>query len=127
VNLASRLEGLTKHYGARLLVSRAAANAAKGVFIYRTADLVRVKGKEEPVDVLEVLGEGDSAPDWLGPYEDGVSAYRTRRFAEAQSLFERTLALRPDDAPSRMYLARLQPLLKAAPADWDPAHTMYEK
>src|SRR2546429_131695 len=47
VNLASRLEGLTKHYAARILVSQSTRQAAAGGFLHRPMDLVRVKGKQE--------------------------------------------------------------------------------
>ena len=128
VNLSSRLEGLTKHYGVRILVSQATRDAGAGNFIYRALDLVRVKGKNEPVEVFELLGEGVPRPAWLDPFEAGVRAYRGRSFPAAQKAFEDVLRARPDDGPARGYLERLKPLLGGpVPDAWDPAHTMLEK
>jgi adenylate cyclase len=126
VNLASRLEGLTKHYGARVLVSRATKEAAKGAFVYRTLDMVRVKGKSEPVEVFELLGEGTAAPAWLAPFEAGVGAYRLKRFSEAREAFGSSLKLRPDDLAVKLYLERLAKL-STVPDSWEPAVTMHEK
>lgn len=127
VNLSSRLEGLTKHYGARVLVSQATRAAGKVPFLYRSLDLVRVKGKNEPVEIFELLGEGTQAPAWLAPFEEGVRAYRARDFQGARVRFEEVLAMKPGDLPAQEYLDRLAPLLIAIPADWEPAHTMHEK
>ncbi len=127
VNLASRLEGLTKHYGARVLASEAARAAAGDGFLFRSLDLVRVKGRSEPVPVYELLGERASPPAWLAPFEDGVRAYRSRDFAAARSRFKDVLGLKPDDPPALLYQARLEALPSSLPPDWDPAHTMTEK
>ena len=55
VNLASRLEGITKEYGVGVLVGEATKDAAPE-FVYRELDLVRVKGKDKPVAIFEPLG-----------------------------------------------------------------------
>src|SRR4030067_2209899 len=60
VNLASRLEGLTKQYGVGVIVGENTKNAVTG-FVYRELDHVRVKGKDKPVAIYEpigLLGEG---------------------------------------------------------------------
>ena len=54
VNLASRLEGLTKQYGVGILVGDETRRAVKGV-VFREVDRVRVKGKDEPVSIYEPL------------------------------------------------------------------------
>lgn len=80
VNLASRLEGLTKHYGVRMILSESvrAATTGRNPFYYRTLDLVRVKGKKEPVEVLELMGIEGPHSDWLVTFEKGVKACRAR-------------------------------------------------
>ena len=87
VNLASRLEGLTKEYHLDLLLGENMAPLAGGEFILRTVDYVQVQGKTKPVDVLTVMGDGAaqtvSLPLWLARYEEGVRLYRARSFAEA--------------------------------------------
>ena len=127
VNLASRLEALTKHYGVRILVSGATRAVSKADFRYRTLDLVRVKGKNEPVEVFELLGEGGQAPAWLETYEEAVRLYRNREFAPAKTRFETVTAQAPEDRASRLYLERIEPLLQGVAPDWEPAHTMTEK
>ncbi|MBI3297264.1 MAG: HAMP domain-containing protein [Elusimicrobia bacterium] len=128
VNLASRLEGLTKHYGAGVVVSRATRDAAAGAdFLYRSLDLVRVKGKHEAIEVFELLGEELPAPAWLAPSERGIVRYRVGDLAAARTAFGEVLALKPDDALAKTYLERLAAQGERAPAGWDPAHTMDEK
>lgn len=128
VNLASRLESLTKHYGVGIIVSRATREAsASAAFVYRALDLVRVKGKNEPIEIFELLGEGIPLPSWLGDSEVGVAAYRGGKFDEARAAFEAVLAARPDDLLSKTYLERIAALGGRVPEGWDPAHTMDEK
>ena len=55
VNLGSRLEGLTKEYGVNIIVSESTKNSIPE-FIFRDLDLVRVKGKNEPVAIFEPVG-----------------------------------------------------------------------
>ena len=55
VNLASRLEGLTKEYGVGILVSENIVRAVQG-FVYREVDKVRVKGKQEGIAIFEPIG-----------------------------------------------------------------------
>jgi adenylate cyclase len=55
VNLGSRLEGITKHYGVDFIVNETTANDAPR-FAFRELDKVRVKGKEKPVTILEPVG-----------------------------------------------------------------------
>jgi adenylate cyclase len=132
VNLASRLEGLTKHYGAAVIVSEQCALAAPG-FVYRELDLVRVKGKREPVRIFEPLCSSASAPPALAQELEqfGVflRAYRQGRFAEASTLLDEYEATSGSRAPglnpplTQLYRERLQELLRQSPAVWDGVHT----
>jgi adenylate cyclase len=127
VNLASRLEGITRHYGARIIVSGATRRAAGDGFLYRTLDLVRVRGRAEPVEIFELLAEAAEAPGWLAPFEKAVRAYRDGDFPLAREGFAEVLRRRESDTPSCRYLDRLEALAASLPDDWDPAHTMEEK
>jgi adenylate cyclase len=105
VNLASRLEGLTKEYHLDLLLGETMAELVQDRFLLRTVDYVQVKGKTRPVTVYTVIGERDGAEAqscsvWLEPYEAGIRMYRQRDFAGAAQQFETNLSHKPDDVLS---------------------------
>jgi adenylate cyclase len=133
VNLASRLEGANKYYGTRILVDEATVRAMKTTTPLREIDLIKVKGKDRPVAVYEVLGylEGAAQPDLgevLRRFNDGLLAYRARDWRAAIAAFERTLALRRGDAPSEMYIERCRHYLESPPeAGWDGVWVLHEK
>ena len=123
VNLASRLEGLTKIYGASILVSEVTHDASAGEFVSRRVDLVAVKGKEKPVGIYEIIdGEPDTTrllkEKTLASFNDGVSYYQAQEFEEAAGCFTRVLGLNADDRAADLYLSRCQTLLSEG---WDPA------
>lgn len=124
VNVASRLEGLTKVYGTRVVVGEATRAAAGDAYVYRFLDLVAVKGRGEALAVYEVVsrvGQLDPARAvMLKTYERGIELYRTRRWKEAAELFSEALARAPGDGPSALYLRRSADFLETPPpADWD--------
>lgn len=126
VNLASRLEGLTKHYGVQVIVSESTRQAAPG-FAYRALDRVVVKGRQEPVQIFEALGEG-AAPAWLPRWDEASAAYRARKWDEAERAFADVLVARPDDGAAKMYLERAKTMqLKPSAADPDEPTRMTEK
>jgi adenylate cyclase len=90
VNLASRLEGLTKQYSVPLILSESVARQVRGTFPLRTVDTVRVKGRHAPVTVYTIPLDADyrpTQPDWLERHEQAWGAYRAAEFASARSLF----------------------------------------
>ena len=122
VNLGSRLEGLTKQYGVDILVNERTTELAPD-FTYREIDLVRVKGKTEPVAIYEPLGRSSKLADAtlaeLDEYRDALRAYRERRFDVAESTF-RNLNQRTDATLYNVYLDRIDQFRREAPpADWD--------
>jgi len=131
VNLASRLEGLTKLYGVKILISRFTHAQVRGEIVCREIDLVRVKGKTEPVAIFEPFNAdyftgGDFA--FIPPFEQGLKAYRARRFDDAIQRFEQALTIKPQDNPSLLYLERCRALLAAPPPeDWDGVWIMTDK
>lgn len=131
VNLASRLEGLTKQYGVKILISRFTHAKLHGEIVCREIDLVRVKGKTEPVAIFEPFGVdyftgGKFA--FIPPFEQGLQAYREQRFAEAIERFEQALVLKPQDKPSLLYIVRCRALLAAPPPeDWGGVWSMTSK
>jgi len=122
VNLASRLEGLTKVYGVFCLVGAATRAAAPAGYRFRAVDLVRVKGKARPTEIFELLGgpEGELARYVdLERYEEALGAYRRGAFAAARAAFGAFQADNPADPVARLYLERLRALGDEAPAGWD--------
>ena len=89
VNLASRLEGLTKFYGVTLLVSEAVADYCRDEFVLQDIDLVRVKGKSRAVTIYNVHTRERAArfSRELELYAEGVSLYRSQRFQDAGEIF----------------------------------------
>ena len=122
VNLGSRLEGLTKQYGVDIIVNGATA-ASISEFTFRELDLVRVKGKQEPVAIFEPLGEtadlDDSTLTALATYQSALEAYRRRDWSAARQLFEK-LTERRDELLYNIYLDRIKRFSQEPPsADWD--------
>lgn len=131
VNLASRLEGATKQYGAKILLSEMTVRELKRPAILREVDLIRVKGKDRPVAVYESLGyrareQGLSA--LLELFAQGLSAYRARDWTAAARSFDGALEIQPQDRLSAVYRQRCEALRDAPPPDdWDGVWTLTEK
>lgn len=116
VNLASRLEGLTKVYGARVIVSESTRTLAPPDLVFREIDLVRVKGKLTPVPIYELMTERFECKS---PFEEGLTLYRAGEFDRARQAFAAILG-KWDDGPARLYLDRCAAFLAAPPpAGWD--------
>ncbi|MEW5739173.1 MAG: adenylate/guanylate cyclase domain-containing protein [Myxococcota bacterium] len=123
VNLASRLEGLTKHYGVFCLVGDGSRSAASGDFRFRALDLVQVKGKHEAITVWELLAGPDrevARYERLDAWEAAVTAFRAGKLADARAHFARFSEVNPDDVAVKLYLERLAALPPEAPPDFSP-------
>ncbi|MDF1884192.1 adenylate/guanylate cyclase domain-containing protein [Sulfurimonas sp. SAG-AH-194-C21] len=89
VNIASRIEGLTKQYGAEILISRTSLEALKGEYTYRPIDIVKVKGKSKAVEIFEIIAPHRNINDLeLSLYNDAISLFRRGAFEESQGMFE---------------------------------------
>jgi adenylate cyclase len=111
VNLASRLEGLTRQYGVDILVGASAAELVRDDFHLRSVARVQVKGKTLPVDVFTLIAARNGEVDaellkWMQAYEEGIEKFRQRDFQQAKILFSRFLEFYPDDLLAKMYLER---------------------
>ena len=128
VNLASRLEGLTKRYGMELLVSEAVAEAAGDSFAFRTVDTVRVVGRSEPVTIFTPLGSAEGQafrPAWWERHEEGWQHYRARRFDRAVDCFTEVAGTLSGDKVLLAMLERCRALQSTRPPDdWEPVVTM---
>ncbi len=131
VNLASRLEGLTKEYKLDLLLGEALVPLVQSRFILRTVGSVQVKGKTIPVRIFTVAADkeaGEQPPVWLPRYEEGIQLYRARKFAEAEEVFLECVRAAPDDHLSKVYLDECRYLLAHPPGlDWDTVVVMKSK
>lgn len=124
VNVAARLEGLSKEYGVRVVVGEATVAAAPDAFAYRLLDLVAVKGRAEPLRCYEVMARaGVLAPAGqrvLARYHDALALYRARRWEETLRLLDELAREAPADGPIALYRRRARALLAAPPPeDWD--------
>ncbi len=135
VNLASRLEGLTKMYGASIIISEEILNELTNPHQYfsRFLGKVRVKGKKEPVGVFEIM-DADSEkslrqkiilkPVFLG----AVEVYYQKQFQLASRKFQAVLKEMPEDKASSFYLERCEYYLQhGVPLDWDGIEVLSQK
>ncbi|MBL8643687.1 MAG: GAF domain-containing protein, partial [Rhodospirillaceae bacterium] len=135
VNLASRLEGATKYYGTKILLSENTVKDLTKPFLMREIDLIRVKGKDRPVAVYEALDFYRQNPATfpnidavLVAYAKGLAAYRARDWQTAITAFTAAVNANPDERPSRIYLDRCTHYMAHPPAaNWDGVWTLSEK
>ncbi len=126
VNLGSRLESVTKHYGCDIVISDNTYNPCQNHIWARELDFIRVKGRNEPVAIYELVGlrTDNISPAKLTAiehYHKGREYYIQRQFTLAQNEFTKVIAIDPNDKGALMHLARCQHWLQTPPteADWD--------
>ena len=126
VNLASRLEGLTKLYGARVLVSDEVIAELENpnIFTFRDLGLITAKGKAQPTRLRELLDADDEATRaWksaeLERFSAALAAFRAGSFGAARDQFASLAARCPADGAVAHYLKRSRELAIEAPLDWD--------
>jgi len=138
VNLSSRLEGLNKDYGTHIIVNESTyAEAKDSGFVFRELDLIRVKGKLQPVTICELIGRVGEATVYGTPeevrlrlelFQQARASYCQRQWQAAQEAFHAILDKWPDDGPSRAYWKRCQEyLFEEPPSGWDGVFTMTHK
>lgn len=113
VNVASRIEGLSKEYGTTLLVSQTTMNRLKHPedFKYRRIGHIQVKGKTDKVTVYEIF---NCDPDELAAakletreqFEQAVSFFEDGKWEESCTLFKKCLEQAPDDITASLFLQR---------------------
>ena len=127
VNLASRLEGLTKQYGAQILISHATFVSLESEYTIRPIDLVEVKGKSEAVEIHEVVCSNKSlTKEELLEYENAVKLFRN---AEVQSAYEIFISLekRFSSLLYRFYISRCEEFINNPTKEFTPILTMSTK
>jgi len=131
VNLASRLEGMTKEYRIRIVISEATYRQVAHEFVCRDLDQIRVKGTLQPVGIYEVLDVVENKATYaslLKGFNDAMSAYRGQEWQEAAGKFGVLLTSYPDDGPTQIFLQRALDFMEKAPdPDWDGVYVMKTK
>ncbi len=123
VNLSSRLEGTNKVYGSSIIVSEATLNAVGGNksgsdFVFRELDIIRVKGKNKPVAIFELLGyAGEKAKyeNLIKGFSSALLDYRKGKFKTAMRGFKELLKTNPNDGPSAVYIKRCGEYIESPP------------
>jgi adenylate cyclase len=131
VNLGSRLEGITKVYGVGIAVGEM-TRAAAPEFAYRELDLVRVKGKNEPVAIFEPVGlvqDVDQATKReLDRWQQALLAVRAQRWETAETVLAELRALAPERGLYQLYVERLAYYRAHPPGEeWDGVTTFDTK
>ncbi len=131
VNLASRLEGTNRQFGTGIIISEGTLLQVKDQVVVRELDLIRVRGKRQPVKVYELLGlagDSDRYADLIGRFEDGLEAYRRSQWEAAIEIFNEVARDHPQDGPTHIFLSRCHALLEHPPdGAWDGVFVMRSK
>ena len=131
VNLASRLEGMTKEYRTAIIISETTYVQVQHQFVAREVDKIRVKGKNYPVTIYELLGtmaEQKTHESLLSAYNCALESYRARDWRAAAGRFGPILAAHPYDGPTQVLLQRCLEFMEEPPQDdWDGVYVMKSK
>jgi class 3 adenylate cyclase len=132
VNLGSRLEGVNKVYGTRILITEATRLAAGDAIVVREVDRLAVQGKKAAAVVYELLGLSGEVPaetiEAMRTFERGLVAYRSGEWDAAEADFQRVISLRPDETVARVFLERVAFFRQHPPqAGWDGTFVAKEK
>lgn len=128
VNLASRLEGINKYYGTRIIVGEATYQSVKNLFMFRPVDVVAVKGKKQGVRIYELIA-GPQEDSRLAPTKEDLrrkelterafEAYLNRDFELARTLYEQLAQTPSDEILGRLFVERCSAYLATPPdPDW---------
>ncbi|MGB4497090.1 MAG: adenylate/guanylate cyclase domain-containing protein [Methylococcaceae bacterium] len=131
VNLGSRLEGLTKQYGVKIIVSESTVEAAPE-FAYRELDCVRVKGKNKPITIYEPIAELTEITvqqqTGLDLAHQALICYREQSWDKSIALFQQLGDLNSEDKLCKIYLERIAHYRENPPeANWDGVFTHTSK
>jgi len=129
VNLASRLEGLCKPYGVKLIISEFTKIGLKKEYVIRDLDFVKVKGKSKPVKIYEVLAFGKAdkeVQEELDLYNIALNLYHNANFKESKIHFE-SLHVTYNHFLYEMYATRCQTLINEGVKEFDGVFTFTTK
>jgi class 3 adenylate cyclase len=132
VNLAARLEGLTKLYGCSIIISQDTLISLNNPshYNYRFLDIVKVKGKTEAVYIFEII---DGEPDEIKQlklrtkesFGIAVNLYKSKQFSEALKVFNKVIEINGHDRTAQLYVDRCKNFIHhGIPSDWDGIQTV---
>ncbi|WP_046994081.1 CHASE2 domain-containing protein [Aliarcobacter butzleri] len=124
INLGSRVESLCKYYDSKLNISNFTKDKLQEEYIFRFLDLVKVKGKNEPVEIWQVLGKGEaneSLKEELDLYHKAIEFYKNSDFINALEIFE---SLENNENKTnkniyKIYITRCKEFIKTPPKNFD--------
>ncbi len=133
VNLGSRLESITKHYGCDIIISDNSFKPCQQHIWARELDYIRVKGRNEPVAIYELVGLrtdaiADKKLDAIAHYHKGREYYLNRQFTFAKAEFNKAVEIEPHDHAAMLHVRRCKHWLQSPPsdADWDEGVWTYK-
>lgn len=131
VNLASRLEGINKYYGTRIIVGQKTQELIKNQFVTRLLDFVAVKGKSEAIRIYELAGEKGEVDattlTFISLFESGLDEYRKQSWEKAEQYFRNALAKKEDEA-CHLFLSRIAEYRNSPPpSSWTGEYVMTSK
>lgn len=132
VNLASRLEGMNKIYKTHAIVSEFTVEHIKELtgsddtgFYFRELDLIKVKGKDLPVKIYEMMKQADEA--LLKSFSEALQLYRGCKFEDARSRFQ-SIYEKYNDKPSTVFVERCDEFIENPhPGEWDGVYVAKSK
>ena len=132
VNTASRMEGLTKQYGASIIMSEHTLEGLveKNAIHYRFLGMVKVKGKSNPLKIFEILEETTNELNKIKivtkeAFEAGISYYFNKDFIDAATEFKKVTTRNPKDIGAQMYLKlSAKYMVEVVPKNWSVVETM---
>ncbi len=132
VNLASRLENLTRIYGVDILLGPTVSDLIREEFCLRSVARVQVKGKSRPVEVSTlVAANAEMDPEFLRhleTYEKAFQKFREREFRTAKILFSQFLEFYPNDPLAKIYFERALAYEVSPPgSEWDAIEVFERK
>ncbi|MCT7472020.1 adenylate/guanylate cyclase domain-containing protein [Aliarcobacter cryaerophilus] len=124
INLGSRVESLCKYYGSKLNITNFTKDKLQEKYIFRFLDLVKVKGKNEPVEIWQVLGKGEaneSLKEELDLYHKAIEFYKNSDFINALEIFG---SLENNENKTnkniyKIYITRCKEFIKTPPKNFD--------
>jgi len=135
VNTASRMEGVTKHYGANIIISEESYKTIKnkGDYHFRYLGKVQVKGKDNITGIYECF-DGDKAAvvklkiKTLKDFEKGLEYFFSNQFPKASAAFDIVLTENPADKVAKYFITKsAEYTVSGVPEDWEIVNTMNEK